>query len=45
VGGILGSKIGLVPTLYVGAAIAMAATLFVLGRPVISLREQPEPAD
>jgi predicted MFS family arabinose efflux permease len=45
VGGILGTRIGLAPTLYVGAAIGMAAILFVLFPPVIRLKEQPEPVD
>jgi MFS family permease len=44
-GGILGTRIGLVPTLYVSAAIATVAVIFVVAPPVIRLKEQPEPTD
>ena len=43
-GGLLGSRIGLVPTLYVSAAIGTLAVLFILAGPV-RLREQPAPVD
>jgi MFS family permease len=43
-GGVLGTRLGLVPTLYIGAAIGTLAVLFILAGPV-RLKEQPEPAD
>jgi MFS family permease len=43
IGGILGTTIGIVPTLVIGCVIATSAVLWVLGRPVRSLRVQPEP--
>jgi MFS family permease len=43
-GGVLGTRIGLVPTLYVGAGIATLAVLFIIAGPV-HLKEQPEPVD
>jgi MFS family permease len=43
-GGVLGTRLGLVPTLYIGAAIATLAVIFILAGPV-RLKEQPEPAD
>lgn len=43
VGGILGSTIGVVPTIYLGAAIWIAAGAWILSGPV-RLRRQPEPA-
>jgi predicted MFS family arabinose efflux permease len=43
-GGVLATRIGVVPTLYLSAAIATLAVLFILAGPV-RLREQPEPAD
>jgi MFS family permease len=43
-GGLLGTRLGLVPTLYIGAAIATLAVVFILAGPV-RLKEQPEPAD
>jgi MFS family permease len=44
VGGILGSAIGIIPTILVGCVIATSAVVWALGRPVRSLREQPRPA-
>jgi MFS family permease len=43
-GGILGTRLGLVPTLYLSAAIGTLAVFFVLAPPVIRLKDQPEPA-
>jgi predicted MFS family arabinose efflux permease len=43
-GGVLGTRLGLVPTLYIGAAIATLSVIFILAGPV-RLKEQPEPAD
>jgi predicted MFS family arabinose efflux permease len=42
-GGILGTYLGVVPTLWIGAAIATLAGLWILAGPV-RLRDQPEPA-
>lgn len=42
-GGVLGSTIGIVPTLYIGAAFATLAGLWILAGPV-QLKTQPEPA-
>ena len=42
-GGILGSTIGVLPTVVIGAVIATLAVFWVLGAPVRSLRVQPEP--
>ncbi len=41
VGGVLGSRIGLVPTIYIGAAISTLSVLWILAGPV-SIRGQPE---
>ena len=41
IGGILGARIGLVPTIYVGSAVATLATLWILAGPV-RLKGQPE---
>ena len=43
-GGVLGTRFGIVPTLYLSAALATLAVLFILAGPV-RLKEQPEPAD
>jgi MFS family permease len=43
-GGVLGTRLGLVPTLYIGAAVATLAVVFILAGPV-RLKEQPEPVD
>lgn len=43
VGGVLGSQIGLVPTIYVGAAIESLAVIWILAGPV-RLKGQPEPS-
>ena len=42
-GGVLGSTIGVLPTILIGAAIATLAVVWVLGAPVRKLRVQPEP--
>jgi predicted MFS family arabinose efflux permease len=44
-GGLLGSTIGLRPTLWIGAAGALLAVLVLLPTPVPRLRELPEPQD
>jgi MFS family permease len=43
VGGILGTAIGLLPTMFVGAALTTLAGVWIATGPVIKLREQPEP--
>ena len=43
-GGVLGTRIGIVPTLYLSAAVATLSVLFILAGPV-RLKAQPEPAD
>jgi MFS family permease len=43
VGGILGTYVGIVPTLFIGAAISTLAGVWILSGPV-RLRHQPEPA-
>ena len=43
VGGILGERIGVVPTIYLGAFISGLAVLWILLGPVIKIRKQPEP--
>jgi MFS family permease len=43
IGGILGSSIGVLPTILIGCITAVSAVLWVLGRPVRRLREQPQP--
>lgn len=42
-GGVLGSTVGVVPTIYIGAGIEVLAGLWILSGPV-RLRQQPEPA-
>jgi MFS family permease len=44
-GGLLGSTIGLRPTLAIGAAGALLGALMLLPTPVVRLRELPEPAE
>ncbi len=44
VGGVLGTRIGLVPTLLTGGAVASLAFLWIVTGPVVRLREQPVPA-
>lgn len=43
IGGVLGSTIGVVPTIFIGAGIEVLAGLWILSGPV-RLRQQPEPA-
>jgi MFS family permease len=43
VGGILGTYVGIVPTLFIGATISTLAGIWILSGPV-RLRDQPEPA-
>jgi MFS family permease len=45
VGGVLGSTIGLRPTLWIGAIGALAGVLWLLPSPVPRLRDLPEPED
>jgi predicted MFS family arabinose efflux permease len=45
VGGVLGSTIGLRPTLWIGAAGAITGGLFLLPSPLPHLRGLPEPAE
>lgn len=44
-GGILGTTIGVLPTVYIGGAVGLAAVLWALGKPVRRLRQQPEPVE
>lgn len=44
-GGILGSTIGVLPTVLIGTVTATLAVLWVLGDPVRNLKVQPEPVD
>jgi MFS family permease len=43
IGGILGSAIGLVPTIFLGGAVSLLAALWIFLGPVIRLKEQPAP--
>jgi MFS family permease len=45
VGGVLGSTIGLRPTLWIGATGALAGVLWLLPSPIPGLRDLPEPED
>jgi MFS family permease len=45
VGGLLGSTIGLRPTLWIGAVGALAGVLWLLPSPIPGLRDLPEPED
>jgi MFS family permease len=45
VGGVLGSTIGLQPTLWIGAIGALAGVLWLLPSPIPRLRDLPEPED
>jgi len=45
VGGILGTAVGVIPTILIGCVVATSSVLWVLGRPVRSLREQPQPVE
>ena len=42
-GGILGDSIGVINTLYIGAAVSGLAAIWILSGPVIRIRDQPEP--
>jgi MFS family permease len=42
-GGVLGSRIGIIPTILLGGAISTLAALWILVGPVIKLKEQPAP--
>lgn len=42
-GGVLGITIGVVNTIYIGAAISGLAVLWILSGPVVRLKKQPEP--
>src|ERR1700694_1265050 len=44
-GGILGTTIGVLPTVYISGAVSLAAVLWVLGKPVRGLRDQPAPVE
>jgi len=43
IGGILGDSIGVINTLYIGAAVSGLAAIWILSGPVIRIRDQPEP--
>jgi MFS family permease len=43
IGGLLGDAVGVVNTLYIGAAVSGLAAIWILLGPVIRIREQPEP--
>jgi len=43
IGGILGTAIGLVPTIVLGGIVSTLAALWIFLGPVIQLREQPAP--
>ena len=43
IGGLLGDNIGVINTIYIGAAVSGLATIWILLGPVIRIREQPEP--
>jgi MFS family permease len=45
IGGILGTTVGLLPTIYIGGIVGLMSFLWVLGKPVRSLRQQPEPVE
>jgi predicted MFS family arabinose efflux permease len=44
-GGILGTTIGVLPTVYIGGTVSLASVLWVLGKPVRGLRDQPDPVE
>jgi MFS family permease len=44
-GGILGSTIGIVNTLYLGAFLAGLAVIWIISGPVVKIRTQPEPEE
>jgi len=43
IGGVVGDSIGVVNTLYIGAAVSGLAAVWILLGPVIKIRDQPEP--
>jgi MFS family permease len=45
IGGALGTTIGILPTIYIGGAVGLTSVLWVLGKPVRELRQQPEPVE
>jgi hypothetical protein len=45
IGGALGTTIGILPTIYIGGAVGLTSVLWVLGKPVRGLRQQPEPVE
>ncbi len=45
IGGILGSTIGVIPTILIGCVTATSAVLWAIGNPIRGLRDQPAPVE